>query len=696
MNDSEHQSLRQRILDCLNKQSLPKTKTSPAYNIGLFIVAVTMVLLPLVYLGLIGSLCWALYMYTTQWGPSAEASGREMFWGYVLPLVVGTILVFFMIKPLFARRAGKSGKVKIKKSDEPFMFEYISALCSHIGAPEPCEIIVDCEVNASASFRNGLWSLFRKNDLVLTIGLPLVTGMPLRNLTGVLSHEFGHFSQGFAMRLTLIIRSVNYWFARVVYERDAWDERLRAIAGNIDLRLAVILYLAMFFIFITRKILWILMIIGEIFSSFMLRQMEFDADSYEAKVAGGEVFGETAEKLLILNLASHKTFSELQTAWEEKRLADNLPLMISENVCEIPVDIIEQVLLEHNKSTTGFFDSHPCDSERVIHAEKVEKKGIFNIDSSTEVLFDNLHDLAVETSLSMYKDILGKQVNKKHLRPLDEINAHKKQLEEVFNCLSRVCQDSLHPIIPITGESLALIEEIDDFSLETFQNERRTLIEKSPQVRRLIEANKDELKPSGEYKKAIERHRKFYSRRLMRLLAYVEQLNDESEETLVLQSEMRKFSKAVKRLADKLYIYEDLRRQIIALQKYFAILEKNEDDESARTQALNLVKKLHGGLVKLKNSLSKLPYPYDYNGKKITIRQFLLPSVPRHSEDPSAVYSVSCDFLDKFMSLYHRLLADLARIAEEAEARLGLEKLQEVDSNKESENSEQKQLAGSC
>jgi hypothetical protein len=64
------------------------------------------------------------------------------------------------------------------------------------------------------------------NDLVLTIGMPLVAGMSLRQFAGVLAHEFGHFSQGAGMRLSFIIRSINLWFMRVVYERDDWDERL--------------------------------------------------------------------------------------------------------------------------------------------------------------------------------------------------------------------------------------------------------------------------------------------------------------------------------------------------------------------------------------------------------------------------------------------------------------------------------------
>ena len=64
------------------------------------------------------------------------------------------------------------------------------------------------------------------NELVLTVGLPFVAGLTLKEFAGLLAHEFGHFTQASGMRVSLLIRMVNYWFARVVYERDAWDQAL--------------------------------------------------------------------------------------------------------------------------------------------------------------------------------------------------------------------------------------------------------------------------------------------------------------------------------------------------------------------------------------------------------------------------------------------------------------------------------------
>src|SRR4030095_4274354 len=105
----------------------------------------------------------------------------------------------------------------------------------------------------------------------LTIGLPLVTGLDMRQFCGVLAHEFGHFAQGAGMRLTYIIRYINFWFARVVYERDEWDVRLDQAAKESDFRIGIVLQTARGCVWLTRRILWALMHAGHAISCFMLR-----------------------------------------------------------------------------------------------------------------------------------------------------------------------------------------------------------------------------------------------------------------------------------------------------------------------------------------------------------------------------------------------------------------------------------------
>jgi Zn-dependent protease with chaperone function len=224
-----------------------------------------------------------------------RGGGRGRLLLYLAPLIIGIILILFMVKPLFARRMRKTHPLTLNRAEEPTLHDFVDRLCEIVRAPKPTRIDVDTAVNASASFGEGSLS-FLRHDLVLTVGLPLVAGLNLRQLTGVLAHEFGHFAQGGAMRLTYLIRHINNWFARVVYERDSWDDWLaNASHDGGHWGITLVVALARFFVWVTRWILWILMFMGHVVSSIMLRQMEYDADRYEARVAGSETFVLTAE-----------------------------------------------------------------------------------------------------------------------------------------------------------------------------------------------------------------------------------------------------------------------------------------------------------------------------------------------------------------------------------------------------------------
>ena len=105
-----------------------------------------------------------------------------------------------------------------------------------------------------------------------------------------------------------------------MYERDSWDDSLVNAAQEADhWAITLIVAISRLFVWMTRRVLWLLMLLGHGVSSFMLRQMEFDADRYEARVVGSDVFAETVERLGMLNVAASAAFSDLGAAWREKR-----------------------------------------------------------------------------------------------------------------------------------------------------------------------------------------------------------------------------------------------------------------------------------------------------------------------------------------------------------------------------------------
>ncbi len=310
---------------------IPRTSPSFFYQVGLLFVTLMTLLLPVLYVAMIGAVAWAVYCWATEFTFLLTATpGGVRFLLlkvaiYGAPLFAGAVLVLFMIKPLFARRAPRSQPLALNPGAEPLLFAFIEKVCETIGAPSPKRIDLDCELNASASFRRGAWSLL-SSDLVLTIGLPLVAALNLREFAGILAHEFGHFTQGFGMRLSYVIRNINAWFARVIYERDAPNAWLEELSEAEASSITIIVACAQLAVWFSRQLLELLMLLGHGVGCFMRRQMEYDADRYEIKLVGSAVFENTTRRMHVLALVLQSAYKNLRPALKINRtLPENFP-----------------------------------------------------------------------------------------------------------------------------------------------------------------------------------------------------------------------------------------------------------------------------------------------------------------------------------------------------------------------------------
>lgn len=405
--------------------SIPRTPVPFLYQIGLVIVAVTMIILPLIYLALIGAAGWAVYYWAAHFtfllgGPGGARLQVVKFLAYATPLVIGGVVVLFMIKPLFARRPARAQPLALNRDAEPVLFAFIERICEIVGAPKPKRIDIDCNLNASAGFRRGLLS-FLGNDLVLTIGLPLVAGMNMRQLAGVIAHEFGHFTQGFGMRLTYLIRTINAWFFRVACERDALDVSLDRVAeeGG-DWRVIIIANLARLAVWASRLLLKALLFTGHLIGCFMLRQMEYDADSYEIKLAGSGAFESAFRRLHVLGEILGRAYKNMRTAWNlSHELPNNFPAHILRH--DASFSDSERTKLEDTMGLepTRWFDTHPSNGDRIRRARQAGEPGVFHLELPATMLFANFDVAARQVTMLHYQDDLGIPLEMVKLAPVD-------------------------------------------------------------------------------------------------------------------------------------------------------------------------------------------------------------------------------------------------------------------------------------
>ncbi len=430
--------------------TIAPTRISAAYRFGLVVAAVTMLLLPILYVGLIAVTGAAVWWHVTE--NAGMLSGRSGLQGrlllYVTPAIVGLVLMFFMVKPILARPSARQEPLPIDADAEPALFAFIGEICRQVRAPNPRRVYVDCTPNASAGFMGGRLNLLR-GDLVLTIGLPLAAGLSIRQLAGVLAHEFGHFAQGGGMRLTATVRGVNAWFARVVYERDAWDERLEQWSKETDWRLAVVIVIARGAVSASRWVLTGLMLGGHAISCFMMRQMEYDADSYEIKIAGTDAFIRTSARLRELGVATHIIHNDMREALDGGTLPENLPTLVVERSRHIPADLLALIRSEHDEKT-GVFDTHPCDADRVRAAEAAGASGVLvGADAPATLLFRNFDALSAAATRHYFEHDLGLSLGAVTLVNTTAALRASRAREENFTAIRRFFDERYSPHRPL-------------------------------------------------------------------------------------------------------------------------------------------------------------------------------------------------------------------------------------------------------
>lgn len=415
-----------------------RPKASPMYAFSVFLVAGVVVLLPVIYLALIAAAGYGMVRYCTDVIPgltdtvtdshSLHGTGRSQAFLLLLalaPAIIGVAIVLFMLKPLFAPRRQREDTVPVRRNEESRLYQFVEGVCYVIGAPMPARIDVTYAPNASASFRGGLLSLFRRGDLVLTIGMPLVMGMTSGQLAGVIAHELGHFAQGAAMRAYYLTTIVEMWLARAAYERDGWDawidEQLRQSPHWIA---SIILLSIKCGIFLTRLVLRVLLYVGELICMHMSRQMEFNADRFEIQFSGSEAFAHVCERIDSLCAGFPRAERIAADMWRAgKQLPDDMPSLIADASLRITPE--ERARIERARRTerAWLFLSHPPTRVRLARAREAAEPGIYHNTEPAATLCTDASIYCKRVTYGLFRERVGGWVNEATFVPTATILA---------------------------------------------------------------------------------------------------------------------------------------------------------------------------------------------------------------------------------------------------------------------------------
>lgn len=394
----------------------------PAYRLGIAGVSLVMVLLPLLYVLLIclvvyGTVYYASHNLGLFQRPGPFHLARIL---YATPVVAGGILTLLLLKPWLSMAGRQEAETILTRSQQPRFFKFVYRVCDAVAAPRPLVIKINNAVSASVGFHRGMRGFF-SGRLELTVGLPLIAGLNTRQLAGVLAHEFGYFSQGAGLQTRYIIRRVHRWFCVAVYQRDrpdAWLER-RAASEYSVVRFAA--QATRLLVSATRRILWVLMQLGNAIGAWMSRQMEFDADRYAARVAGSVTFKHTAIQLTRLSLAHAEVMRNLGASWENhQRLVGDLSAAVLRTVLQQPGNIEEKIEKDMELARSEWSDIHPSDIERIENLLHEDAAGILRVELPARSLFRRFAEVSADSTCDYYRRQLMLDVTQARLVPVEE------------------------------------------------------------------------------------------------------------------------------------------------------------------------------------------------------------------------------------------------------------------------------------
>ncbi|QDT15150.1 M48 family metallopeptidase [Alienimonas californiensis] len=404
-------------------------RASLGYQIVALFAAGVVLLMPVVYLTLIGGVGGAIYYHFMEHTALLELGrGRGRVLAallYLAPGVAGGAVILALLKPLAAPEGGRSQWRVLHRQTQPTLFALIDRVCDAVSAPRPDQVRVDAQANMSAGYQGGFLGLFG-GKFVLTIGVPFAAGLSAAGFAGILAHEFGHFAQRGGRGLTGAALAVQGWLARMVYQRDRVDEWIAE--GSAELSgFSPLFWLCGASVWVVRRILIVLLYLSEAALSALSRQMEFDADRYKVRLCGPDAFADASRRATELVIGHDGAMRELVPALLGGSPPEDLPALCVHHAPRLSED--EALEWERDmRSQAGFwqrlFSSHPPTARRLAAArregERLAANGghALNLNGSATDLFGDFPALCRDVTLDLYMQMLGERPDPNDLAPV--------------------------------------------------------------------------------------------------------------------------------------------------------------------------------------------------------------------------------------------------------------------------------------
>jgi hypothetical protein len=461
------------------------------------------------------------------------------------------------------------------------------------------------------------------------------------------------------------------------------------------------------------------MFVGHLVSRYMSRQWEFDADRYQARLAGSDMVGPTLQRLMLLSVAHNGARADLAEFYSEGRLADNLPRLIMANIEHITPEMAERVRKLQDEEASGWFDTHPAYKDRVASARQEQAPGMFHLECPASVLFSNSDALSRDVTWDLYRHIFGPQFKASEMHPVDDLLARQGTEIEAGKALDRFFPGRFHSLRPPLLHDTYLAPPDDPRQvLAQLKQARRQMLDAaaaySRDCRLFVEADKagieaaqaaallatgfkisrkefstpirdedaarhalaDTLRQQRQLAESMQPYERAAGQRIFAALTllHAPQVAAKIEDAKQAQQRSAQLLSALSALIGQYRILFELRNAHATQAALLSRLDGNEENQRLIKALLKRTASVANHLRQLRTTFARHRYPFDHAKGETTIGNYLVEALPSNDQLPEALQT-SETLLERLPSLYCRILGRLVTVVENVEKALGLDPL---------------------
>ncbi len=427
------------------------------------------------------------------------------------------------------------------------------------------------------------------------------------------------------------------------------------------------------------------MVVGHAVSSFMLRQMEFDADRHEARLAGSNTFEDTVRRLAVLSVAAQGAQSDLGDFYREGRLGDDLPQLILANIAQLPQDVHAKINEMIGQAKTGLFDTHPTDMDRIANAKHENSGGIFRLADPASSVFQDFAGLSRTVTQTHYQHVLGAVFEPRNVHPTAELLERQAKEHEAYKAGHRFYQGQFDmfrpsrlpaeaaqtfvkaapPAAPNAQSQLMQARQHMLDGLDTYAQSHRRYERARPAQRKLIEPELVDFERAAGARLAMALH-------MLHAPRVAERVDDAAQ----WQAESARLLPVLQAIDSQLDQTVELAEAAEELAKALNALSQAGENQTLIQGVRGHMQTTALCLGKLLATFGALDYPFEHASGKISIAKVAVPEAPAQN-DPVATFEAARELLTALPRVKARALGRMCMAAERVEAAAGLPPLPE-------------------